>query len=214
MKFYKQEWLAVVFLLCLSVTSRAGEETQVRDKNIVVGARLGVFLPQVSSELGAYVVATLEGGYILPWLDGRFQVFGAVAYTQPERSENRTDERLTETGGNYTYTTIQRELTVEAGLLFRFLPIETRFNAYASLAPRLYMLQTETFGEAGDEKFGTNLEQSTKIGFSFSLGGEMILGPGRILLQVAFAYSQLQHEVTGNVPTGALIVAAGYRFVF
>jgi hypothetical protein len=42
----------------------------------------------------------------------------------------------------------------------------------------------------------------------------MILGPGRILLQLAFAYSQLQHLFTGDVPTGAMIIAAGYRYMF
>lgn len=204
---------AVFFLACLAVAP-PGSAADV-EKSVVVGARLGVFLPQVSSELGTHVIATLEGGYVLPVWDGRLQVFGSLAYTQPERTETRRDNRLPGApGGEYDFTTIQRELTLDAGMLCRFLPFESRFNGYALLGPRLYLLETETFGEAGGEKFGTNYEQSTKIGFIFGLGGEVILGPGRILLQLSFAYSQLQHEFTGNVPTGALAISAGYRFVF
>ena len=190
------------------------EEPETVDKVIVVGAHLGVIAPGVSSELGAHVVATLEGGYVLPWLEGRLQVFGSVSYAQPERSETRDDPRLEDAGGTYQYTTIQRELTFDAGLLARLFPPGEPFNAYASFAPRLFLLETETYGKAGGEKFGTNYEQSTKFGFCFALGGEMILGPGRILVQLGFSYSQLQHAITGNVPTGALTASAGYRMFF
>lgn len=190
------------------------EEPEAVDKVIVVGAHLGVIAPGVSSELGAHVVATLEGGYILPWLEGRLQVFGSVSYAQPERSETREDPRLEDAGGTYQYTTIQRELTFDAGLLARLFPLGTPYNAYASFAPRLFLLETETYGKAGGEKFGTNYEQSTKFGFCFAMGGEMILGPGRILVQLGFSYSQLQHAITGNVPTGALTASAGYRMFF
>jgi hypothetical protein len=190
------------------------EEPEVVDKVIVVGAHLGVIHPGVSSNLGAHVVATLEGGYILPWLDGRLQAFGSLSYAQPERSGTRVDPRLVDAGGKYKFTTIQREFTIDAGLLARLFPLGERFNAYASLAPRLFLLETETYGEAGGEKFGTNYEQSTKFGFCFAMGGEMILGPGRILLQLGFSYSQLQHEFTGNVPTAALTATAGYRMLF
>lgn len=205
--------VAIVVLSCVAfATPAAGDEIE---KSVVVGARVGVFLPQVSSELGTHVIATLEGGYVLPVWDGRLQVFGSLAYTQPERTETRRDNRLPEApGGEYEFTTIQRELTLDTGMLCRFMPFKSRFNGYAMLGPRLYLLETETFGEAGGKKFGTNYEYSTKIGFIFGLGGEMILGPGRILVQLSFAYSQLQHEFTGNVPTGALVVSAGYRFHF
>ncbi len=189
-------------------------EAESRD-SVSIGARVGVFLPQVSSELGTHVIATLEAGYAFAVWDGRLQLFGSIAYAQPERTESRSDERLSGAeGGVYDFTTIQRELTFDLGLMLRFLPLDSRFNAYAALAPRLYLLETETFGEAGGEKFGTNSEHSTKIGFLFGLGGEVVLGPGRVLLQVSFAYSQLQHEFTGDVPTGALAIAAGYRFMF
>ncbi len=190
------------------------EEPEAIDKVIVVGAHLGLIHPGVSSELGAHVVTTLEGGYVLPWLEGRLQVFGSVSYAQPERSETLEDPRLEDAGGTYQFTTIQRELTFDVGMLARLFPLGEPYNAYASFAPRLFLLQTETYGKAGDEKFGTNYEQSTKIGFCFAMGGEMILGPGRILLQLGFSYSQLQHATTGDVPTGALIATAGYRIFF
>jgi hypothetical protein len=189
-------------------------ESPALDKVIVVGARLGAIHPGVSSELGSHVLATLEGGYVLPWLDGRLQVFGSLSYAQPERSETREDPRLVDAGGRYTFTTIQREFIIDAGLLARLFPLNQTFNAYASFAPRLFLLETETYGEAGGEKFGTNYEQSTKFGFNFALGAEMILGPGRILAQVGFSYSQLQHEFTGDVPNGALTTSVGYRLLF
>jgi hypothetical protein len=184
------------------------------DKVIVVGAQLGAIHPGVSSELGSHVLATIEGGYVLPWLDGRLQVFGSLSYAQPERSETRVDPRLVDAGGRYTFTTIQREFIIDAGILARLFPLNATFNAYASFAPRLFLLGTETYGEAGGEKFGTNYEQSTKFGFNFALGGEMILGPGRILAQLGFSYSQLQHEFTGDVPNGALTTSIGYRLFF
>jgi len=215
----KTTTIVTILVMCLAAApSATAEEATAGERahdSVVLGARLGVFLPQVSSELGTHVIATLEGGWVLPAWDGRLQLFGSVAYTQPERTETRRDNRLPQApGGAYDYTTIQRELTFDAGLLCRFLPIDSFLNAYAALGPRLYLLETETFGETGGEKFGTNFEHSTKIGFIFGLGGEVILGPGRVLLQLSFAYSQLQHEFTGNVPTGALAISAGYRFMF
>jgi len=207
--------LALVALVTVSTPARADEGDETVAKRVVVGARLGVFLPQLSSALGTHLTATLEGGYILPWIDGRLQAFGALSYTQPERSaDGLPDGRLPEADSAYTFTTVQRELAFDAGFLLRFLPIETRFNAYFCTGLRVLWLQTETSGRAGDEKFGTNYEQSTKIGFTSGLGAEVILGPGRVMLQVSFGYSQLQHGLTGNVPTGALAASAGYRFVF
>jgi len=204
----------VVTVACATAPQAlAGTEAPVTDKGgsaaVVLGASVGAFLPQVSSELGTHVMGTVEAGYVFSALDGRMQVFGSLSYTQPRRSQRLDDPRVP--GGSYEFTTIQREFAIDAGLLFRFLPIGSRFNGYASLAPRIFLLQTESYGEAQGEKFGTNTENSTKIGFCFALGGEVVLGPGRLLLQAAFSYSQLQHDLTGNVPTGAIVISAGYR---
>jgi hypothetical protein len=190
------------------------QKAQAADKSIVVGARLGVFLPQISSELETNMVGTVEGGYILPWIDGRVQVFGAFAYAQPEHSETVEDARFAAIGGTYQFTTIQRELTIDLGVLGRLFSIESTFNAYLALGPRLYLLETETYGEAGGEQFGTNKEQSTKVGVYAALGGEMWLGPGMLLAQLSLAASDLGHDITGDVSTSAMMFSIGYRFVF
>lgn len=206
--------IAAHIICLLGFALAAASPAQARRPAIVAGARAGVILPQISSELGAHAVGAIEVGYIMPWLQGRFQVFGAAAYAQPEHSATASDPRLVDAGGTYEFNTIQRELTFDLGVLGRFLPQKSMFNGYVAVGPRLYLLETVTSGEAGGEEFGTNREQSTKIGVYAAAGGEMILGPGRILLQVAFAYSPLAHEITGDISTSALMISAGYRFVF
>jgi hypothetical protein len=206
--------MSVLTFCVLAVQLLVSGPAQARRKAIVAGARAGVTLPQISSELGAHFVGAIEAGYILPWLQGRLQVFGAAAYCQPEHTASGTDPRLTATAGSYSFTTIQREMTFDLGVLGRFLPQSSMFNGYAAVGPRLYLLQTVTSGKSGGENFGTNREQSTKAGVYTAVGGEMILGPGRVMLQMAFAYSPLGHEITGDISTSSLMISAGYRFVF
>ena len=204
-----------IYTICLlAVTSSLPGKGRAERIGIVAGAGAGVVLPQISSELGAHFVGTIEAGYVLPYLQGRIQVFGAAGYCQPENSSAATDPRLTAAGTAYEFKTIQRQMTFDLGVLGRVMPIDSMFNGYLAVGPRLYLLQTVTSGSAGGESFGTNREQSTKIGLYAAAGGEMILGPGRIMLQVAFGYSKLGHEITGDVSTGSIMISAGYRFIF
>ncbi len=173
---------------------------------VELGLATGVSLPQISSELGT--AATFEVDVGVPvWKS--LAVVGAVAYSQPSVDSSLMDRRLP--GRDYSTETTQRELTVTAGATWRFLPPDSRFNAYGGLGPRLYLLETVTSGKSGNFQFGENQEQSTRIGAAFWGGAEYLIGPGAATAELDLGGSDLPHAVTGDVSTTALALQVGYR---
>jgi hypothetical protein len=178
-----------------------------------VGAKLGVLLPQVSTELSTAVTGGVELSFALPFAGRRLALFVESAYAQPEVSRSGvTDPRVP--GGAYDGTQTQRELVVGGGLLLRALPPASVWNGYALLGARGYFLETITVGSAGGADFGENREQSARFGGIFAAGGERLLGPGVLLLEVGFGTSSLPHLITGDVTTGAVAIQLGYRVLF
>ncbi len=178
-----------------------------------IGAKVGVLLPQVATELGTTVTGGLELSFGLPFAARRVALYAEAAYAQPEVSRSGVaDPRVA--GGSYQGTQTQRELAVGGGLLARVLPPGSTWNGYAQLGVRAYFLETVTNGSAAGAAFGENTEQSTHVGGVGALGGERRAGPGVVLLEVAYGTSDLPHLITGDVTTGAIAIQLGYRLLF
>jgi hypothetical protein len=178
-----------------------------------VAAKVGVLLPQVTTELGPALTGGIELSFNLPVARRRLAIYAEVGYAQPTVSRSGVmDPRLT--GGPYEGTQTQRELVAGGGLLVRAAPPGSVWNGYALAGARAYFLETITVGSSGGMAFGENTEQSARFGGVFAVGGERLLGPGAALFEVAFGTSDLPHLITGDVSTGAIAIQLGYRFLF
>jgi hypothetical protein len=178
-----------------------------------VGAKIGVLLPQIATELGATVTGGVELSFNLPFARRRVALYAEVGYAQPEVSRSDVaDPRLT--GGPYEGTQTQRELVAGGGLLVLAAPPASLWNGYGMIGARAYFLETITVGSSGGQAFGENTEQSARFGGIFAVGAERLLGPGVALLEVGFGTSDLPHLITGDVSTSALAIQLGYRFLF
>jgi hypothetical protein len=178
-----------------------------------VGIKLGVVLPQVTTELGTAVGGGLEASWGFPVLARRIGLYAEVNYTQPTVSRTTlTDPRVM--GGVYDSSQTQRELTLGAGLVGRIAPPASVWNGYVMAGVRAYLLETLTEGSAAGAPFGENTEKSTQVGGFVALGGERRLGPGALLLEVGYGASSLPHTITGDVSTGAVVAQLGYRLYF
>ncbi len=203
--------LSFVVMMIIGVTGRPLRAEEVREDvpSFGIAGKVGLVFPQIATELQTSWGLELEASFLLPALDRRLGVFLAAGYTQPEVS--RTSIQDPRVGGSYDGTQTQKELTLGAGAVFRFLPPTSEWNGYAAAGLRLYFLQTVTVGSAGGKDFGENTEKSTHVGGVFALAGERRLGPGSLFLEVQFGTSSLPHLITGDVSTGAVAVAIGYR---
>jgi hypothetical protein len=111
----------------------------------------------------------------------------------------------------YSTDTTQRELTMTLGASWRFLNAASRWNAYAGLGGRIWLLETVTKGSSGGVRFGENQETSTRIGAAAWAGAEFLIGPGAAVAELDFGGSDLPHAITGDVSTTALALQVGYR---
>lgn len=177
-------------------------------KPLHIGAHVGVVLPQLQSELGSALGLELEAGYRV-WKN--LSPFVGVSYTQPSVHHSALDPRLPV---DYMTDTTQREIIVTAGVMWRFLPAGSTFNAYGGLGARIWLLETITNGEAGGAEFLENRETSTRVGFGASAGAEYALGPGAATAELDLGSSDLPHLITGDVATTALSATVGYRMMF
>lgn len=196
--------LSLAAIAAVSSARTARAEERARPGPLAVGAKLGVVLPQVATEL-----ETAFGGELEASFGRRIAGFASFGYTQPRVTRTSLmDPRLP---GVYDGEQTQRELTFGAGVLARAKPAGATWNGYAALAARAYFLETVTVGDSGGAAFGENREQSTRLGGVLTLGGERLLWKGALLLELQFGTSDLPHLITGDVSTGALVGAVGYR---
>lgn len=187
--------------------------------NFVLAPHVGVLVPQLFSELGAWPLFGLEVGYILPFDVGSMrrplQLSVDALYTQPGADGSGASTSLGEAGGNYQWELVQRTLILEASALWRFIPPGESFSAYGSLGPRLYLMETELQASGNGADFGENRETNTEYGFFVGGGVEFALGPGSLFTALEFGWSDLNQTITGDANTGALALDIGYRlFLF
>jgi hypothetical protein len=173
---------------------------------LVIGAEVGAIFPQPFTELGTHVAFGLELGYRLPFLDQRLEIMAAGAFSPPGNSFTETRSE-----GEYEGEVDQQELTISLGPRFRFLERKSDFNVTLAAGGRMFLLRTYSNGSRNGQSFAEYTEESTQFGFFVALGGEYLLGPGALFLDVDFGWSPLPHTITGDVNTGNITPTIGYR---
>jgi len=173
---------------------------------------LGTIFPQAVSKLGTGFNVLIEAGYILPYLDQRFEVFADFSYTQPKRQQTLSDPRLT-AGGSYSYEITEQQLFTTLGALARLYSPRTQLNFYGQLGARLNMQRSQVVGDAAAAAFGKNEETKTQVGLLLAAGAEYILGPGAIAAELDFTFATLDHRITGDTNAGGIVLQVGYHFL-
>ena len=193
---------------------------------ITAGLKAGVNLSQPFSELGTGPEITVEGGYVLPWIEQRLRVLLQIGWI---RTKSDRDLDQTNTGsnadnfppegpdGSYSYKVTEDELMITPAFYGQLWPRESKvWTPYATLGPRIYMLRTRVDGqeEASGADFGRSTEKGTKAGLQFTAGVEYKLWRGSLLGELALGWSFLDHRTTGHTNTGSLGINFGYRLMF
>lgn len=186
---------------------------------LAIGPHIGVLIPQLFGELGAWPIFGLELGYILPFdasatMRRPLQLTLDVLYTQPGASGTEDAPALGEDGQAFDWKLREKILVFELGGLWRFAPPGEGLSPFASLGGRMYLMESVMTAESGGEPFGENRETKTQFGFVVGGGAEYALGPGALFGALEIGWSDLKQRITGDSNTGALVVDLGYRFLF
>lgn len=174
--------------------------------SLVIGAGVGGIFPQPFSELGTHVAVALQLGYRLPFASERLEIMTGAMYSPPG---NKFDMKRPD--GTYGGDMTEKELDVSLGLRGRLMERSSPWNVSLGLGGRMFFLETTSNGSKGGQSFAEFKEQSSQAGFFAVLGGEYVLGPGAIFLDVDFGYAKLPHKITGDASTGNLTGLLGYR---
>jgi hypothetical protein len=161
------------------------------------------------NDLGLFVAGAIEVGYVFGGTKRRIGALLDVAYTAPLAEGDAKDARLTT--GEYHWELRQKMLTLQPTFLYRLTRMVEPIVPYAGIGPRIFLLQSVTRGKSGDATFPDTKEQSTKFGLGIPLGAEYRLGPGGVLLEVAFQWAPITHETTGEASLAGFHLWLGYR---
>jgi hypothetical protein len=188
-------------------TGDAAEDDPTIPGALVIGAEIGAIFPQPFTELGTHVAFGIELGYRLPFWDQRLEIMSALAFSPPNNdfTERRDD-------GDYSGEIDQQELTLSLGPRIHVMERSSPWNVTIAAGGRLFFLRTYSNGSRAGQEFAEFTEESTQMGFFFALGGEYVLGPGALFLDLDLGWSKLPHQITGDVNTGNIMATLGYRF--
>lgn len=189
-----------------TVSASASTSDVKKPGSFVVGAELGAIFPQPFSELGTHVAAGLELGYRLPFAEQRVEIMAAAGYAPPNNTFNPADRP------SYEGKVTSQQLHFSLGPRIHVLPGTSRFNVTVAAGPRLFLLRSTSSGSRNGQAFGEYTEQSTQVGFFGALGGEYLLGPGAVFLDLDLGWAKMPHRITGDVSTGNIMTTLGYRF--
>jgi hypothetical protein len=176
---------------------------------VVLGAKVGGGFSQPFGDLGSSFLTELELGYTLPVARRSLEIFVSGGYTQPTaEGKGLSDARLP---GPASYTLTQQEGMLGLGGRYRLNLGLDWLRPYIAAGPRVYFARTKISGKAGGEPFGENQENTTKLGAFGTLGAELYLGPGALLVEASLAWAKLDGYVLRNTSMGALGLSIGYR---
>jgi len=190
-----------------SVSASASAGDVKKPGSFVIGAEAGAMFPQPFSELGTHFRGGLELGYRLPFAEQRFEIMLDAGYSPPSNSFE-----LKRREGTYEGSVVSQQLHFSLGPRIHFLRGTSPFNVTLAAGPRLFLLQSTSNGSRNGQAFAEYTEKSTQVGFFAAIGGEYLVGPGALFLDVDFGYSKLPHRITGQVNTGNIATVLGYRF--
>ena len=168
------------------------------------------------SDLGVMATGALELGVVFGGTKRRIAALLDVSYTVPTAEGTAEDARIQapeSENGEYSWELTEKELVLQPTFLFRFTGIAEPFVPYAGIGPRIYLLESDIEGKAGDSTIPENVEQSTGFGFGVPLGCEFELGPGGLLAELLFQWGPLTHDITGSSNLGSASLWLGYRAI-
>ena len=166
----------------------------------------GVAVP--TSRLDPFAVVGAEIGYALPVLDGQLVAAFDGTYTRPPFEASVSDDRV---GGEGGFELDVTEVKLSLGAVYRFFGPERAFIPFAGGGPVLHLLRTTERDDFDPEE---NTHQNSEVGAELVLGADYRLGPGYVVGESRFLYSDLAHRYTGDTNAGNVTLALGYRAVF
>ena len=186
---------------------------------VAFGPHVGLLIPQLFSELGAWPIFGVEVGFILPFdatdsMRRPLQLTLDVLYTQPAASGTEDAPALGEDGQTFDWKLKERILILELGGIWRFMTPGEGLSPFATLGGRMYLMESVLTASSGGADFGENRETKMQFGFVVGGGVEYALGPGSVYGALELGYSDLKQRITGDSNTGALVLDVGYRFMF
>ncbi len=167
--------------------------------------RIGLNFP--TSRLNPSVIAGVSSEIVLPPLDNRFSIALDASFTRPRLEGKGNDPDL----GAYSYVNNVYELKFALDLIVRPLGLKYACIPILGVGPAAQFLktaQTSTLSE------GRNFEQSWEIGLEALLGLDVAMGPGYLVLDLRYLYTDLDHRLTGDTNAGNVATSLGYRFRF
>jgi hypothetical protein len=187
------------------VSTEAEPEPPARAPRFAVAPRIGFDVP--TSDLNPFLVAGLELDLFLPLLDRRLVLALDTSYTRPSHSGVGSDPRI---GGEYSHRIDVHQLKVALDVILRFTDDRPGPVPFVGLGPVMHYLRTEqTTSITGYENTEWNLEP----GFEALIGLDIPLGPGFLLFDFRYIYTDLNHRFAGDSNAGNTTTAVGYRII-
>lgn len=176
-----------------------------------VGAKLGAYLPQAFSPLGASFYAEVEGGYLLPFFRRALGISASFGFSMPQvGGSGIADPRVS--GGSYSYDQPSQQFLLGLTVVGR-IPLG-RFMPYVGVGPRYSIVRTPSTGaSATGSAIDQSLETSRQVGVGVPVGLDVTLGPGRLFAEAQLLWAQSPQRSTGPASFGSILAAAGYRLV-
>jgi len=161
-----------------------------------------------TSKLGAMVIGGVQVDVAVA-LEHRLLIGVDFSFTRPSHNGSVMDPRFASASGNYAISESEVVLALLAS--YRFAGPDKRLVPWAGIGPMIHLLKsTETTSIAP----GDNTATSTEPGFELAGGADYKAGPGYLAGDLRFAYSKLDHTITGSTNAGKITLGVGYRFIF
>jgi len=152
----------------------------------------------------------VEGGYLLPFHHRLIGIVGSVGVTMPTVSGSAvSDPRVS--GGSFDYQQQSQQFLLGLTVVGH-IPLG-RLVPYVGVGPRALVVRTVSAGQAGDSPFPGNSELSVEPGVGVPVGLDILLGPGRLGVELQLLYAPTHQRSTGPGSFGSMAIAAGYSFV-
>ncbi len=190
-------------------TSPEPDPKAAKQKGFLLGAKVGGIAPFNGLSPNARV--GVELGYFFPVAKGSLGFALDVDFAAPKSSGTKTgDPRVN--GARYDWHLTEQQLAFMPVVMYRFTALEP-IVPFAGVGPRINLLRSTVKGSSGGATIEETTEQSTAVGVGIPVGGELKLGPGALLAELLFEYSNLDHVATGETSTGGLSLSLGYRML-
>jgi hypothetical protein len=184
----------------------SGRAASGEPSRFAVAPRIGFDVP--TSDLTPFLVAALELDLFLPVWNRRVALALDLSFTRPSHSGSGSDPRI---GGDYRYEVHVLELKAALDIVFRLADKGSTAIPFLGVgAVCQYLLTEQTTTIAA----GENTEWSFEPGFEVIAGLDVALGPGYLVFDIRYVFTELDHRFTGDTNAGNATTAVGYRLVF